>query len=221
VNGYDNARTFENFPISRSGETMAEGGSSSNGRQGGRRASSETSHLSEERVGQIVSSRLQSVVSNLVTQVNARNDEIKTALEKLNDRLSGLEDIVKKQGEGQSWLSASSQETSSELGSPSKKSRSASSSDGMRILREFADLASVFKTRIRERLRRFCLSKEGHMYSAPHKKQVLSLDCLHGFLNEFVEVYRGHFRCCGALHQDNPGELGSYNGNRLSRFFSS
>ena len=151
---------------------MAEGGSSSNARPGGRRASSETSHLSEEKINDIISSRLQAVVSNVVNQVNARHDEVKTALEKVNDRLSGLEDLVKKQGEGSSWLNTSSQETSSELSSPSKKSRSVSSSDGVRILREFADLASVFKTRVRERLRRYCLSKEGHMYSAPHKKQV-------------------------------------------------
>ena len=151
---------------------MAEGGPSSNGRQGSRRGSSETSSLSEDKVNQIVSTRLQGVLSNVANQVNARHDEVKTALEKLNDRLNGLEDLVKKQVEGQNLLNSSSQETSSELSSPSKKSKGGSTSDGMRILREFADLASVFKTRVRERLRRFCLSKEGHMYSPPHKKQV-------------------------------------------------
>ena len=81
---------------------MAEGGSSSNARPGGRRASSETSHLSEEKINDTISSRLQAVVSNVVNQVNARHDEVKTALEKVNDRLSGLEDLVKKQGEGSS-----------------------------------------------------------------------------------------------------------------------
>ena len=151
---------------------MAEGGPSSNGRQGSRRGSSETSSLSEDKVNQIVSTRLQGVLSNVANQVNARHDEVKTGLEKLNDRLNGLEDLVKKQVEGQNLLNSSSQETSSELSSPSKKSKGGSTSDGMRILREFADLASVFKTRVRERLRRFCLSKEGYMYSPPHKKQV-------------------------------------------------
>jgi hypothetical protein len=38
---------------------------------------------------------LQTVMSSVLTQVNERNDEIKAMLEKLNDWMIGLEDLVK------------------------------------------------------------------------------------------------------------------------------
>jgi hypothetical protein len=42
--------------------------------------------------------------------------------------------------------------------------------DGIVVLKEFGDSFSVFKTRLRELLRRYCLSKQGAMYFPPHIK---------------------------------------------------
>jgi hypothetical protein len=122
----------------------------------------------EERLQQLISSRLQTVISSVfLSQVNEINDEVKAMLEKLNDRMIGLEDLVKSREENQS-------ETSSDLPcSPTKKSKHGSSSDGIVILKEFGDSSSVFKTRLRERVRRYCLSREGHMYFPPNKTQVI------------------------------------------------
>ena len=144
---------------------MAENGRENRGRGVGRRG--ESDQTLEERLQQLISSRLQTVMSSVLTQVNERNDEVKAMLEKLNDRIIGLEDLVKTRGDTQS-------ETSNELlCSPTKKSKLGSSSDGIVILKEFGDSSSVFKTRLRERVRRCCLSSQGHMYFPPNKTQVI------------------------------------------------
>jgi hypothetical protein len=139
-------------------------GSRDGGRgRGGRVGPVETS---EDRLQQLISTRLQSIMTSVLSQVNQKHDEVKTILEKLNDRISGLEEFVKSRD--------SQSETSSELPcSPTKKSRHESTSEGSIILKEFADSSSVFKTRLRERLRRFCLSKQGGLYFPPHKKEVI------------------------------------------------
>jgi len=144
---------------------MTDNGRGNRGRGGARRGDLE--QPLEERLQQLISSRLQTVLSSVLSQVNARNDEVKAMLEKLNDRMIGLEDLVKSREENQS-------ETSSDLPcSPTKKSKHGSSSDGIVILKEFGDSSSVFKTRLRERVRRYCLSREGHMYFPPNKTQVI------------------------------------------------
>ena len=144
---------------------MAENGRENRGRGVGRRG--ESDQTLEERLQQLICSRLQTVMSSVLTQVNERNDEVKAMLEKLNDRIIGLEDLVKTRGDTQS-------ETSNELlCSPTKKSKLGSSSDGIVILKEFGDSSSVFKTRLTERVRRCCLSSQGHMYFPPNKTQVI------------------------------------------------
>ena len=106
---------------------MAENGRENRGRGVGRRG--ESDQTLEERLQQLISSRLQTVMSSVLTQVNERNDEVKAMLEKLNDRIIGLEDLVKTRGDTQS-------ETSNELlCSPTKKSKLGSSSDGIVIFR--------------------------------------------------------------------------------------
>ena len=158
-------------------------GRGSNGRGGARRGDSDGTL--EERLQQLISSRLQTIVSSVLTQVTERNDEVKAILEKLNDRIAGLEDLVKSRGDSQS-------ETSSELPcSPTKKSKHGSSSDGIVILKEIGDSSSVFKSRLRERVRRYCLSREGHMYFPLNKAQairMLSVMCCF----YFFEVLRCH-----------------------------
>ena len=158
-------------------------GRGSNGQGGARRGDSDGTL--EERLQQLISSRLQTIVSSVLTQVTERNDEVKAILEKLNDRIAGLEDLVKSRGDTQS-------ETSSELPcSPTKKSKHGSSSDGSVILKEIGDSSSVFKSRLRERVRRYCLSREGHMYFPLNKAQairMLSVMCCF----YFFEVLRCH-----------------------------
>ena len=99
---------------------MAENGRSNRGRGAEHRR--ESDQTMEERLYQLISSRLQTVMSNVLSQVNERNDEVKAMLEKLNDRIIGLEDLVKSRGDYQS-------ESSNELlCSPTKKSKLGSSS---------------------------------------------------------------------------------------------
>jgi hypothetical protein len=62
---------------------MTENGRGARGRGGARRGDSE--QTLEKRPQQLISSRLQTVMSSVLTQVNERNDEIKAMLEKLND----------------------------------------------------------------------------------------------------------------------------------------
>ena len=68
-------------------------GRGNNSRGGAHRGDSDPTL--EDRLQQVISSRLQTVVSSVLTQVTERNDEVKAMLEKLNDRIAGLEDLVK------------------------------------------------------------------------------------------------------------------------------
>ena len=64
-----------------------------------------------------------------------------------------------------------------------KKKRKLVSSDGEIFLAELEDDSSDFKARLRERLRKFCLSAEGHMYFQGMKEKFASK------LSDFVIIF--------------------------------
>ena len=104
-----------------------------------------------------IGAQVQSALAKVLEQFGSQFKQVQGALSALGDRFEGLEHLV------QLTAGESSQDTS-DIASPTKRGRPAPSSDGAIFLRELSEVGSTFKTNLRDRVRRFCLSKEGHLY---------------------------------------------------------
>ena len=150
--------------------------SSDGGNSTSRKRSSE---VSEEQLQKAVAVQVQGALAKVLEQIASQFQQLQGAVSAIGDRLAGLEHLVQTTGD-------SSQDTS-EIASPTKRGRPAPGSDASIFLRELSEVGSTFKTNLRDRVRRFCLSKDGHLYFTPQK---------HVFIGKIFSVVKLCFLTC-------------------------
>ena len=119
---------------------------------------------------QFILESIQKSSDKIVHHVQAQFQEIDSALKDVKDRIKGLEAHCSELKTLADGLSQAASEDANRL----KKKRKLVSSDGEIFLAELEDDSSDFKARLRERLRKFCLSAEGHMYFQGMKEKFAS-----------------------------------------------
>ena len=128
---------------------------------------------------QFILESIQKSSDKIVQHVQAQFKEIDSALKDVKDRIKGLEAHCSELKTLADGLSQAASEDANRL----KKKRKLVSSDGEIFLAELEDDSSDFKARLRERLRKFCLSAEGHMYFQGMKEKFASK------LPDFVVIF--------------------------------
>ena len=93
--------------------------------------------------------------------------ESKSELQGVKQRLQGLEDRVSQLSDRLNQV-IQAQEGDITVVPRSAKQGTQETVDGHAFMRCFEDRSSFFKKRLREKLRLFCLSKEGRLYFAGH-----------------------------------------------------
>ena len=116
---------------------------------------------------QFILESIQKSSDKIVQHVQAQFKEIDSALKDVKDRIKGLEAHCSELKTLADGLSQAASEDANRL----KKKRKLVSSDGEIFLAELEDDS---KARLRERLRKFCLSAEGHMYFQGMKEKFAS-----------------------------------------------
>ena len=142
--------------------------SSSGNRSGSSRVEASASNNSE--LQHFVLDCIQKSSDKILHQVQAQFKEIDLALKDVKDRMKGLEEHCSDLKSIVDGLSQAASEDANRL----KKKRKLVSSDGEIFLAELEDDSRDFKARLRERLKKFCLSAEGHMYFQGMKEKFAS-----------------------------------------------
>ena len=142
--------------------------SSSGNRSGSSRVEASASNNSE--LQHFVLDCIQKSSDKILHQVQAQFKEIDLALKDVKDRMKGLEEHCSDLKSIVDGLSQAASEEASRL----KKKRKVVSPDGEKFLAELEDESSDFKARLRERLRKFCLGAQGHMYFQGRREEFAS-----------------------------------------------
>ena len=159
-----------------------------------------------EELQSAIGAQVQSALAKVLEQFGSQFKQVQGALSALGDRLEGLEHLV------QSTAGESSQDTS-DIASPTKRGRPAPSSDGAIFLRELSEVGSTFKTNLRDRVRRFCLSKDGHLYFTPQKHLFVGKNVNLVYFY-FIPCISGFGRHCEPSYENFEGVLGFIDGQR-------
>ena len=163
-----------------------------------------SSPVSEDQLKAMVSQQVQGALVNFLEQIGSQFQQVQGTLSALGDRLVGLEDLVQKTGK--------SSQDPAEIASPTKRGRPAPNSDGAVVLRELNDVASTFKKNLRDQVRRFCLSKDGHLYFTPQKHLFIGeLSTLFNIIFGNV-FFRSFGSDCEAPHESFKRVVGLYDG---------
>jgi len=131
-------------------------------------ASSAAKSLSD--LQKILLESIQKNSEKVVLQFQAQFKQIDLAVKDVKDRIQGLE----KHFSDLKCIVDGLSQAASEEAVRSKKKRKLMSPEGEKFLAELEDDSSDFKARLRERLRKFCLSSQGHLYFQGRKEQFAS-----------------------------------------------
>jgi hypothetical protein len=145
---------------------------------------------------------LSEMSENLLGQVRAMVSEVKELVSKVEDRVEGVEGAVKtiqvsieelknKNGNGLEIGQEDEEGEGVTLMSLGKRKRTAVSKDGLIVMNAIQNRDNNLKARLRECLRKFCLSPAGNLYFQGFKANFIGQILFLNFKNDSIFDCRG------------------------------